>query len=291
MQGIAAQVIKHLPSPRILGIVTAEMLAARVYPEDLWNCGGIELRTDGMPVEDIQAALRDFTLEKHRNAFDGPLVFTLRLRRDGGVWENEKAAEREAVWRALPSGVCDFADIEIEEVEKVNPVTLDSLRRAGIGILLSHHAFSPPPPEPGGSGHGASQALARWNHLLDTMRPWHPAGVKMAVALDNDPVVERAQAEALLSLARRIASEYPISCVLGMGEAGKLTRLVCPLLGCPMTYGYLGQKPLAPGQLPATAMRKFFQRARTEGLPPEGSTDDAWLDWAAELWSRVDHAV
>ena len=61
MQGIAAQVIKHLPSPRILGIVTADMLLSRLYPEDLWNCGGVEVRADGVPYAEILPMLRDFT--------------------------------------------------------------------------------------------------------------------------------------------------------------------------------------------------------------------------------------
>ena len=288
MQGIAAQVIKHLPSPRILGIVTAEMLQSRRYPENLWTCGGLELRADGLPYADILTVLRDFTADKNRQAFDGPVVFTLRLRRDGGAWEESAAKSREPIWQALPAGACDFADLEIEEIDHISAATLDSLRRAGIGILLSHHAFSPPPREPP-AVIGAPAAFAAWNRLVDKMHTYHPAGIKVAVALDADPRIERAQAEALLRLARRIAGEYSISCVLGMGEEGRLTRLICPLLGCPITYGYLGSKPLAPGQLSAALMRRFFQHARAEGLPPDSTPEGAWLDWAAELWARVEH--
>jgi 3-dehydroquinate dehydratase type I len=283
MPGIAAQVIKHLPSPRILGILTAEMLASRRYPEDLWTCGGVELRADGVPFPDILPVLQDFTAEKNRQAFDGPVVFTLRLRRDGGAWEDSAARERESIWRALPPGSCDFADLEIEEIDGVGADTVEALRRAGIGILLSHHVFAPPAGD-------AAAAFAAWNRTLDKMRGHHPAGVKVAVALDADASAARPQAEALLHLARRIAGEYPISCVLGMGEWGRLTRLVCPLLGCPLTYGYLGHKAVAPGQLPAHGMRRFFQRARAEGHPPDGTSEGGWLDWAAELWSRVEHA-
>ena len=264
------------------------MLKSRRYPKDLWECGGVELRADGVPYSEILTVLRDFTAEKNRAAFDGPVVFTLRLRRDGGAWEESAAKDREPIWQALPPGSCDFADLEIEEIDKISSVTLDSLRRAGIGILLSHHAFTPPPREPP-AVIGAPAAYAAWNRILDKMHTFHPAGVKIAVALDADKRIERAQAEALLRLARRIAGEYSISCVLGMGEEGRLTRLVCPLLGCPLTYGYLGDKPLAPGQLPASVMRPFFQHARTEGLPPENTSESAWLDWAAELWSRVEH--
>ncbi len=264
------------------------MLQSRRYPEDLWTCGGVELRADGLPYSDILTALRDFTVEKNRAAFDGPVVFTLRLRRDGGVWEESTAKARELIWQALPAGSCDFADLEIEEIDNISPATLDALRLAGIGVLLSHHAFVPPPRE-APTVIGVPGIFAAWNRMVDKMHTYHPAGVKIAVALDADKRIERAQAEALLRLARRIAGEYSISCVLGMGEEGRLTRLVCPLLGCPLTYGYLGDKPLAPGQLPASVMRPFFQHARAEGLPPDTASESEWLDWAAELWSRVEH--
>ena len=266
------------------------MLASRHYPDELWTCGGVELRADGVPVPDVLPILRDFTAEKNRQAFDGPVVFTLRLDRDGGAWEESAAKGREPIWQALPAGSCDFADIEVEEIANISPGTLDALRRAGIGILLSHHAFSPPPRE-APALQGASSAFAAWNRLLDKMHAYHPAGVKIAVALEADKRSERAQAEALLRLARRVAGEYSIGAVLGMGEEGRLTRLVSPLLGCPLTYGYLSGGPLAPGQLSAQEMRRFFQRARAEGLPPDSTSESAWLDWAAELWSRVDHAA
>jgi 3-dehydroquinate dehydratase type I len=263
MQGIAAQVIKHLPSPRILGILTAEMLASRRYPEDLWTCGGVELRADGVPFPDILPVLRDFTAEKNRQAFDGPVVFTLRLRRDGGAWEDSAARERESIWQALPPGSCDFADLEIEEIAGIGAGTLDALRRAGIGVLLSHHAFSPESP-------GA------WPPLLNSMRRFHPAGVKFAVS------VEPRNLPALLALARQVAAEFPISCVLGMGPAGTSTRVLSPLLGCPLTYGYFGAGPMAPGQLPVETMKEFFRWA-PESFPGPGASDPELLAWADAL--------
>jgi 3-dehydroquinate dehydratase-1 len=284
MPVIAAQITNHRPSPRILGIVTAEMLLARRYPEPLWACGGVELRVDGTPPEEIAGVLKDFTREKKLRSFDGPVVFTARLRRDGGFWENAAAAEREALWAALPPGSCDFVDLEIEEIHRIQPATRESLRRAGIGVLLSHHAFTPPP-----AAHAAFDAYRAWEGLLDSMRRYHPAGVKFAVALDEGPR-GRSQAEALLRLARRVAGEYSISCVLGMGRQGSLTRLVAPLMGCPLTYGFMGAAPLAPGQMPAEAMHRFFQRSAAEGLPSDRATESEWLDWAAELWSRVGNA-
>ncbi len=262
------QTTKALSEPCVLGIVDSVMLAGRRWPDALWACGGIELRADGLPAEAIAAAVADFDAERSRRGFRGPVIFTLRLRRDGGAWDDARAAERNAVWESLPPGTCDWADIEIEQVATVSAAALDSLRSSGVKILLSHHAFEP-------------EAPAIWEEVLSGMRGFGPDGVKFAVALRD-----RAHAEALLALARRVAPDFPRSCVSGMGEAGSLTRLLAPLLGCPWTYGFLGDVPKAPGQLPASRMRAFFARAAEE-FPGPQAADGELLDWAAALWAQV----
>jgi 3-dehydroquinate dehydratase-1 len=255
-------------TPCILGVVNAEMLARRRWPDALWQCGGVELRADGLPPDDIAGTVADFDAEKGRRGFAGPVFFTLRLRRDGGAWEDGAAAERSAVWESLPPGTCDWADLEIEEIARVTPTALDSLQSSGVKILLSHHAFSPEEPP-------------AWDALLDAMRGFRPDGVKFAVTLRD-----RAHAEDLLRLARRVAAEFPAAGVLGMGAAGSLTRLISPLRGCPFTYGYLGAEQGAPGQLPAAAMRAFF--AEAAGAHPAADAAEAvWLDWAEALWAQV----
>jgi 3-dehydroquinate dehydratase-1 len=263
------QTTKRPLDPLVLGVVTAEMLRARAWPEALWTCGGVELRADGLEPEAIPAAVADFAEEKHRRGFGGPTVFTLRLERDGGAWKDAEAGAREAVWRSLPVGACDLADLEVEEIDSIDAGTVRLLRDLGAAILLSHHAFAP-------------EAPSRWTELFETMRVHSPDGVKFAVLTPD-----RASAEALLRLAREVAAHYPVSCVMGMGAEGALTRLVSPLLGCPLTYGYLGDAPVAPGQLPAAGMRAFFERAR----PAAAAASEAErLDHARAEWERLTRA-
>jgi 3-dehydroquinate dehydratase type I len=258
-------------APCVLGIVDAAMLAARRWPEGLWECGGVELRADGLPPAAIAAAVADFDAERSRRGFPGPVLFTLRLRRDGGAWDDAAATDRDAVWESLPPGACDWADLEIEEFGRVAPAALDSLRSSGVRILLSHHAFAP------------EEAAAR-DDLLGAMSAFRPDGVKFAAMPQG-----RRDAESLLALARRVAAEFPDSCVLGMGGHGALTRLVSPLLGCPFTYGYIGDTSAAPGQFPVAVMRAFFARAAAEGTPGAAATEAEWLDWAGALLAKVDH--
>jgi 3-dehydroquinate dehydratase type I len=267
-----AQTTKAPLAPCILGIVTADMLVTRRYPAALWICGGIELRADGVPVADIAGAVADFDAEKSRRGFKGPVIFTLRLRRDGGAWENADAAARNEVWESLPPGTCDWADLEVEEIASVSPTALDSLRSSGVKILLSHHAFAPEDP-------------SAWEKAYADMKAFRPDGVKFAVDLASEDVPD------LLDFGRRVGAEFPESCVLGMGVAGMKTRLISPLLGCPFTYGYLGEGPVAPGQWNVEGMQSFFERAATDKERPERDAPvRAWIEWATSLLAKVNGA-
>jgi 3-dehydroquinate dehydratase type I len=245
------------------------MLRKGKYPDALWRCGGVELRADGVPVDDIASAVAAFDVEKTRRKFSGPVIFTLRLARDGGLWENAEASARDEVWESLPPGTCDWADLEVEEMASISPTALDSLRSSGVKILLSHHAFGPEDPEV-------------WEDVLSSMRALGPEGIKFAVT----PTAE--QIPALLEFARRVGGEFPESCVLGMGVAGMNTRLISPLLGCPFTYGYLGEGPLAPGQWDAEAMRAFFDRAAVDAdRPAKEAPVERWIEWEDRLMDEL----
>jgi 3-dehydroquinate dehydratase type I len=225
-----------------LGIVTAEMLRARSFPDALWTCGGVELRADGVPPHEIPEAVADFTAEKERRGFSGPVVFTLRLERDGGAWKNGEASARERVWRALPAGSCDIVDLEVEEIFGIDPETVAGLRASGLKILLSHHAFAPEPRE-------------EWGRVFQVMQKRDPDLVKFALMVPDEDA-----ARDLVIFAGLVAAFYPGSCVMGMGAAGSLTRLASPLMGCSLTYGYLGSVPVAPGQLSVAEMNAAFAR-------------------------------
>ena len=243
--------------PVVLGIVTADMLRAREYPEALWSCGGVELRADGVPPEEILDAVKAFDEKKKERAFAGPVIFTLRLERDGGAWKNDEASARFAVWRALPPGSCDLVDLEVEEIANIPREIVAGLRASGSKILLSHHAFEPEPRE-------------EWGRVFQVMQKRDPDLVKFALRVPDDSM-----ARDLVVFAGVVASFFPGSCVMGMGEAGRLTRLASPLMGCSLTYGYLGSAPVAPGQLSALEMTETFRRLPAD-LADQGL--DALLD-------------
>lgn len=248
------------------------MLARNEYPDTLWQCGGVELRADGLAPRDIPGAVQAFHDEKTRHGFAGPVVFTLRLQRDGGAWPDAGAASRNTLWTSLPPRTCDWVDLEIEEITRpgrIPPPTLEALRASGTRILLSHHAFGPEEP-------------SSWEAMRDDMRTFAPDGVKFAV------MPGAAQVPALVEFARAVAAEFEWCCVLGMGAEGAVTRVLGPLRGCPLTYGFLGEGAVAPGQLSVGTMKAFFERAATAAdRPADEAPAPVWIAWAEALLQQV----
>ena len=258
----------------ILGILTASMLAERRYPEGVWDCDGIELRADGLPATAVVSAGQDFNTEKKRHSFNGPVFFTLRLQRDGGAWENARATEREPLWTALAESsnlLCDYLDIEIQEVGLLDWNTLKKFRAAGLKLLLSHHSF-------------VAETTGDWEKLLALMRGYHPDAVKFAVTTEDSQ-----KAGDLLRFAKQVAREFHVSCVIAMGEAGRATRVASPFLGCPITYAFLESSAVAPGQLSVKVLRYCF--AQTQGKPAQDSSEKEWIAWVEQTLRDANHVA
>jgi 3-dehydroquinate dehydratase type I len=268
-----AEGTKKPPAPLILGIVTARMLAGRRYPESVWKCDGVELRADGLPPDGVLPAVEAFAAEKIRRDFRGPVVFTLRLGRDGGAWDDAKAGEREFLWRDMAAQtrpLCDILDIELEAAALIDSKAWRASGGKRLKRLLSHHAFVPEEP-------------SVWEKYLDSMKAFNPEGVKFAVAVRS-----LEETVSLLRFAREVAKQFPLSCVIGMGDAGRTTRVLSPLLGCPVTYAFLEEGPVAPGQLSVGVLRACF--ARTDGRPELDSSGEEWIRWAERTLREFSHA-
>jgi hypothetical protein len=63
-------------------------------------------------------------------------------------------------------------------------------------------------------------------------------------------------------------------------------------LGCPYTYGYLGEGPLAPGQWDVVVMQKFFASAAAAVDRPTDDADvNTWIAWATNLVAKLNGTV
>ena len=266
LRGIVGESTKNPSGARIIGIVTAVNRNDDRAWQALAACDMAELRADFFDPDRIAVEARAFREECRRRLGRVPeTILTIRLRRDGGAWPDDQAAGRERIWQSLSAEekdpFCDWFDIEAEEYPSLSPSLRAKLSEGGMRLLLSHHNMA---------GSYTPEGL---RGLLESMSAHRPAGIKVAVTC-----ADRKELLELLAFAREVAAATPNGCVLSMGPAGRPSRVLAPLLGCPLTYGYLSGESVAPGQLSTRSLGGFFGTLPSGGL--DGLTDARLADWA-----------
>ena len=98
---------------------------------------------------------------------------TIRLERDGGAWPDSEAHLRESIWGDLGlegrDPLCDWVDVEVEEMAALSPRTKAMLSQGAAKLLLSHHDMRKSLPREG------------LRSLLREMQSHRPAGMKFAM--------------------------------------------------------------------------------------------------------------
>jgi len=260
---------------RVIGIVTGANRHDPAAWAALSDCDLAEFRADTFLAESgnpdpsrLVDEFLSFQSECDRRGLAIQTLLTIRLRRDGGAWPDSQSDGRAGIWEALVRGgtdpVPDWMDIEIEEFPRLSASLRNGLSASRVQLLLSHHDFAGCP------------SRDRLSALLREMLAARPAGVKFAVSCAT-----RAEVLALMDFARE-AANAPQACVLSMGAVGRAMRVLGPVLGCPLAYGYLAGPAVAPGQLSATEIGRRLDRFSAD-LPGDllsPGAEPRLLDWA-----------
>lgn len=254
---------------RVIGIVTGANRNDPAMWDALSECDIAEFRADLFDPRRIPEEFLSFRADRDRRGLSCATLLTIRLARDGGAWQDAHADRRLEIWEALGCAgrepAPDWIDIEVEEYGRLPAAFRNGVEASDVRLLLSHHDFSACPPR---------ESL---DSLLSDMLAHRPDGVKFAVTC-----ADRGEIPGLMAFARAAAETSPNACVLSMGEAGRAMRVLGPVLGCPLAYGFLTGKAVAPGQLSAAAIARglddFSAALPADLMNPGGET--RLLDWA-----------
>jgi len=173
-----------------------------------------EIRLDRMPIsrEDIK---RIFSQHSR-------LVATCR---PGSM---DKKRRRELLLAAIESGA-RFVDIEVEADDDYKTSILAKARSKGCQMIISYHNFFKTPEQ------------KELEKIIDGCFESGADIAKIACLVNSDR--DNARLLGLLQEKRPLV-------VIGMGERGKISRIVAPFLGSLFTYASLGTgKETAPGQM------------------------------------------
>ncbi len=266
LKGIVGQSTKNRSGARIIGIIT---VANRHDPQAwkaLEECDWVEFRGDFWEPSRILSELHSFRSEcRSRLGHTLETLFTLRLKRDGGQWLDSNAADRDKIWLSIgldsKDCPCEWIDLELEVLPLLTPALKKVLSHRFVKVIVSHHNLISSYP---------AQELNRIGHELIS---WGYEGQKMAVTCQD-----RLEALDLMRFAREFNRPGKNICVLSMGLPARSTRVLGPILGCPLTYGFLSGDAIAPGQLSAHQLAQFF--SSLAGTAPVHGSDSELLDWA-----------
>jgi 3-dehydroquinate dehydratase-1 len=190
----------------------------------------IELRVDMF--EDIAVNHVTGTFDVAKSKFNKPIIATVRDIREGGARE---IADRLELYKSTIT-MSDLIDVEINSTS-----LFSSIREILNGKLLigSYHNFQSTPDD---------------NFLDNIEAKGREAGVdivKVAVTANNRDDLIR-----LMHFTLRHKGKGIIT--MSMGEEGALSRIIAPVFGSLITYGFVN-KPSAPGQLSISQLFEVFK--------------------------------
>lgn len=163
------------------------------------------------------------------------MIATARHPGEGGAGELSLSRRRALLEAAIPWAAA--IDVELRSSKQLAPV-IARAHQHGRTVIFSHHDFAATPP---------LSTLRR----LAVKAAGEGADLFKVAAFLRDPADLR-------RLIEFQSGKNPIPvAAMGMGRAGRFSRLVLAGFGAPLCYGWLG-KPQVPGQWPAADLRPLL---------------------------------
>lgn len=225
-------------------------------------CGSVMGRDVGEIRTGISAALRqgadlvELRLDElgGKVAWDGlireglPTIVTNRPKREGGRF---RGGEKERV-RVLLEGLAhgpSCVDIELSTPGELREQVVQTARGSGVTVLISFHDIKGTPPV---------------KDLLRVLGDLEKAGCDIAkiVTAAESPGDEYRVLDFLVQLQGR--KTVPVI-TFAMGNAGRITRFVAPILGSPIVYA-AARREAAPGQLDVATMKRWTRELTQMGV-------------------------
>ena len=240
----------------LVGLVSPETLVAAESEElhpariDYNSCNVLEIRYDFFDESDWPT-LAERVRKIAPNAIQ---LGTIRLKRDGGTFPDDRAIERLALWQKILEAlyIPEWLDLERDCLHDFNELR-ELATPKGVKILISEHNFTRIPSD-----------LELKNYLTDVKRV-KADGIKIAAMSNTTDDCSR-----LYKFAKK-AKGFKFIAAFGMGETGKISRIWSLKEGANLTYGSIG-KAAAPSQIDVALMRKAIDRLETASSPLEISS-------------------
>lgn len=163
-------------------------------------------------------------------------IFTCRKKEEGGFFEGTEE-ERRAILKKAIDAQFDFVDIELSTMKQE-----EIPKHGNTKIIVSYHNFEKTP--------------SYWDmqSIIYEMNTYKPDVLKIATMMKEE--YESTKIYRLLT--NKPHNEERI--VIGMGEKGRMTRILGPLLGSYLTYAATEFGGSAPGQIELEELKEIYNK-------------------------------
>lgn len=231
--------LKKSPVSKIRGLHPLLATGRPLVVGTLHEPKGLRLVTSGKPsrlagVDVLEARLDHLLGSPLPRLWPLPVIATARHPSEGGAGSLSPAQRRNLLSEALEWA--DAVDVELRSAASLAPV-IAGAHQHGATVILSHHDFRTTP------GMASLKTLAK--RAADQGADLFKVAVTLRTPADLSRLIE-------------FQSSAPVPVAsMGMGPAGRFSRLVLAGFGSPLCYGWLGT-PQVPGQWPALELRSLF---------------------------------
>jgi 3-dehydroquinate dehydratase-1 len=187
----------------------------------------LEIRIDLLDV-DARTAL------SKTKKLDLPVIITNRMKQEGGTWDGSEDERIRLLLSLLP--LADAVDIEL--CAQKRDAVVKKIKTEGKTVIISTHDFQNTP-EP--------------DAMAGIIKESFEAGADIAKLA----VMPQTLLDVLHLLEVTLRSNGKV-CTIAMGNIGRHSRVVAPIYGSVMTYGYV-DKPTAPGQLRVDELKAILK--------------------------------
>lgn len=212
-------------------IETTIEMASRAMKRANPYCDLIEIRGDN---------LRSFELKSLFDQKKKPVIFTNRRREEGGKWKGNEKERFGIIQEAINLGT-DYVDLELrsqrEELVKIIK------NRKNTKVILSYHDFRKTP------------TIIELQRIFDQAIEFGPDVIKIVIYAKS--YVDNLHILSLIPYAKKRSQKV---LAFAMGQKGKISRILSPILGAEWTYASLKEgKESAPGQLTIEQMMEVYK--------------------------------
>ncbi|OPY67405.1 MAG: 3-dehydroquinate dehydratase [Syntrophorhabdus sp. PtaU1.Bin050] len=193
----------------------------------------------GLDFAEIRMEGMNLTVEDIRTIFSQPLTLMATCR--PGIMEDGQ--RRDLLINAIEAGA-RYVDIEAGSDSRYRQAIVDRARACGCQVIMSFHDYNKTPP------------LKTLKQIISLCFAEGADIAKIACKVHS----ERDNIRLLGLLDREKSGELV---VIGMGEQGRITRIVAPLLGSPFTYASLAEgKETGSGQVSKGKLENIMRLIR-----------------------------